>query len=102
MTGIDLRVKGSIHTLVCNSTGSPATNVLWTFNDEPISTSLNNLLHISESKVVVDRQKSTYSSILNINGSFEDIVGQYSCQVRNKLGISDKVTKAIKGEVVTN
>ena len=101
MAGIDLQVKGSLHTLVCNSTGSPATSVLWTFNDEPISTSLDNSLHISESKVVVDRQKSTYSSLLSIIGNFEDIVGLYSCQVRNPLGTSNRVTKAIKGELVS-
>ena len=99
MTGIDFRAEGPMHTLVCNSTGSPATSVLWTFNDKPVSASHGNSRYTSERKVVTDRKKSSYSSVLNINGSFEDIVGQYSCQVRNQLGASSKVAKEVKGEL---
>ena len=55
VTGVDFKVKGSLHTLVCSSTGSPATSVLWAFNNEPISTSLDNSLHISESKLLIVR-----------------------------------------------
>ena len=100
MTGIDLKTEGSLHTLVCNSTGSPPTTVLWTFNNEPITVSHGNSRsqYSDETKAVIDRKKSSYSSMLNINGSSEDIVGQYSCQVRNQLGASSKVTKEIKGE----
>ena len=99
MTGIELRAEGSLHTLVCNSTGSPPTTVLWTFNDKPVSASHGSSRYTSESKIITDRKKSSYSSMLNINGSFKDIVGQYSCQVRNQLGASSKVTKEVKGEL---
>lgn len=81
--------------LTCTSTGSPATNVLWTFNGNRIS-STNNQRYV-EGKSVIDRRTSTYSNTLEISEEFEDIVGEYSCQVQNQLGLSNKVTREIKG-----
>ena len=86
-----------MYTLTCLSTGSPATVALWTYDEEPIS-SMNSTQYISR-KDIIDRRKSTYSNTLKISGSFEDIFGEYTCQVRNQLGVSNKVTREIKGKV---
>ena len=86
-----------MYTLTCVSTGSPATVVMWTYDETPIS-SMNSTQYISR-KVIIDRRKSTYSNTLEISGSFVDIVGKYTCQVKNQLGVSNKVTREIKGKV---
>ena len=97
---MEISSKDSVYTLTCLSTGSPATVALWTYDEEPIS-NMNSTQYISR-KVITDRRKSTYSNTLEISGSFEDIVGEYTCQVRNRLGVSNKVTREIKGKVTVN
>lgn len=90
---------GSVYMLTCTSTGSPATDILWTFNEKPIS-STSSPQYI-EGKSVANRHTSTYSNTLEISEEFEVIVGEYSCQVQNQLGLSNKFTREIKG-VSTN
>ena len=87
------------YTVTCNSTGSPATKVIWTFNGKQISTESETHLY-KTSKKLVDRHTSSYGSMLTIDGSFEDLVGEYSCRVENELGTSNVITKEIKGEYI--
>ena len=53
------------------------------------------------SQALVNRTTSTYNNILTINATIEDVVGEYSCTATNSLGSSNKLTKAVKGKVVS-
>ena len=99
VTDVTISVEDSVYTLTCNSTGSPATEVFWFFNNESLSDSNSTSYEIT--KVLTDRKTSGYSSMLKVNGSLEDIVGEYSCQVSNQLGESNIVTREIKSEQVS-
>ena len=85
------------YTVTCNSTGSPATKVIWTFNGKQMSSKSETGLY-KTSKKLVDRHTSSYVNTITIDGSLEDVVGVYSCRVENELGSSNVTTKEIKGE----
>ena len=59
----------------------------------------NDTANYEFSQTLVDRTTSTYNNTLTINGTIEDVVGEYSCIVSNTLGTSDTVMKAVKGTV---
>ena len=97
ITGMGFSVSEPPYTVTCNSTGSPATKVIWTFNGKQISTESETGLY-KTSKKLVDRHTSLYVSKITVDGSFEDVVGEYSCRVENELGASNVIAKEIKGE----
>ena len=84
-----------LHTLSCISYGSPPTEVLWERDGEMILQ--DDVYKYSQS--LVERTTSTYNNTLTINGTIEDIAGDYSCTVSNTLGTSNKVTKAVMGMI---
>ena len=45
----------------------------------------------------MNRTTSTYYNTLTVNGTIEDVIGEYSCTVVNSLGSSNTLTKTIKG-----
>ena len=49
------------------------------------------------SQILVERTSSTYNNTLTINGTIEDVVGEYSCTVSNTLGSSNELIKTVKG-----
>lgn len=93
ITGMGLSVSEAPYTVTCNSTGSPATKVIWTFNGKQIS---SGGIYTTEQKII-DRRASSYMSVLIVNSSFEDTVGEYSCRVENKFGITQTMKREIKG-----
>ena len=80
--------------LVCVSTGSPPTNVIWTKD--------NSTLHIDGAtykmtQTVTNRTSSTYENVLIIEDSIDSLPGEYSCAVANVFGISNKEITTGKG-----
>ena len=49
------------------------------------------------SKILVDRQTSTYRNMLTIEESFALTVADYSCTVSNSFGESNTLETSIKG-----
>ena len=49
------------------------------------------------SQILVNRISSTYNNTLSINGTIEDIVGEYSCIVKNNFGTSNKLSRIFEG-----
>ena len=49
------------------------------------------------SQILVERTSSTYNNTLTINGTIEDVVGEYSCTVSNTLGSSNELEKTFQG-----
>ena len=82
-------------TLTCTSTGGPATTVTWRRDGVVITL---NATH-QQTKRLVDPVNGTYQTVLTINSSLDqsDIVGMYSCTVRNIRGDSSE-TVVVTGE----
>ena len=74
-------------TLVCVTTDSPPTNLLWTKDDVPLS--INGTTH-TLTQTILDRRRSTYKNVLVIEDSVDRLPGEYSCAVSNLFGTSDK------------
>ena len=81
--------------LICTTSQSPATNIIWTFND--ITIAYNSSQH-KLSQILLDRRNSLYKNVLTVEGSFEETVGEYSCTVENSAG-NDTTGTTIKGEL---
>eukprot|EP00731_Ephydatia_muelleri_P018864 Em0011g904a len=63
-------VDPPVFQLTCTSTSSPPTDVLWTTNGSPVST--------TSSQIVTDRPTSTYNNTLTVTGK---AYGMYTCTV---------------------
>ena len=86
-------------TFTCTSTGGPATSVMWRRDGVVITL---NATH-QQTKSIVDNATSTYWTVLTIDPSVRqsDIVGSYSCTVKNARGKSSE-TVVVPGETYTS
>ena len=85
-----LRYENSAQTLVCTSTGGPATSVSWTKNN---ITLLVDGTTYQRSQVITDTVTATYENRLTIVSKTAHLSGVYSCYVQNRRGNG---TKAIE------
>ncbi len=90
VTSLRRTPSSSQFTLICSSTTSPATTVVWTKDGTNLTA--DGTLYQS-SQVVTDRSSSTYDNILT---STEIIEGNYTCTVSNLFGSSSRSVE-IKG-----
>ena len=80
--------------LTCISTGSPATNVIWMRDGQPLI--LNGSTY-QLTQTVADRRLSTYKNVLIINRATSDIIGNtYNCTIINALGKVSRTLVACK------
>ena len=70
-------------TIVCVSTGGPATSVIWLKDDI-----LVNLEHYVNSQLIIDSTTATYENRLQIINKTSNAAGNYSCHVSNLNGES--------------
>jgi len=81
--------------LSCTSTNSPATDVSWTRDGYT--------LRIDGEKqqfyqTVTSRRSSTYQNTLVVDDDIENIIGNYTCSIRNRFGnVKSKLT--VRGKV---
>ena len=94
---MDYVLTEDLHTLTCVSHGSPPTQVMWDRDGERI---YQNDTNYRFSQILVERTSSTYNNTLTINGTIEDVVGEYSCTVSNTLGSSNELIKTVKGIIM--
>ena len=73
---------GSIFTLNCISSGSPASSVTWTKDGVVLSESGTYRM----SKILQNGVTSTYFNLLKVDTGPYAITGEYSCEVSNSLG----------------
>ena len=74
------------HTLVCTSTGGPATTVVWSKDN---SSRINDDQYYEHSVVIVNRTSATYESRLRILNKSSRATGNYTCTVSNSGGSSE-------------
>ena len=94
----NLTFDAQSRTLTCTSTGGPATTVTWRRDGLVITC---NDTH-QQTKRIVHNVTSTYQTVLTIHLSvgWSDIVGTYSCTVKNDRGESSETT-IVPGEAWT-
>ena len=81
-------------TLTCISTGSPATNVTWMRDGQPLTIDGSTY---QMTQTVANRRLSTYENVLIINRAPSDIIGNtYNCTVINALGRASKTLISCK------
>ena len=73
--------------LTCTSTGGPATTVTWRKDGAVITLNAT----YQQTQVVTDPVTGTYQTVLTIAQSVTDILGTYSCTVRNTRGTSSAI-----------
>ena len=68
-------------TLICNTTGGPATNVTWTRDGEVISTAGDTY------QKVIDLEYAVYLNILTLTS---EAFGNYTCRVSNARSFQEE------------
>ena len=81
------------NTLLCLSTGGPATLLLWAKDDKVLS---SDGVNYEESQIVLDTGVATYSNKLTILQR-NDVYGLYECFVVNTKGIATRQVR-VSGE----
>lgn len=84
---------GSLFTLNCISSGSPASSVTWMKDGELLSESGTYRM----SKLLQNGITSTYYNLLEVNSGPYAVTGEYSCKVSNPLG-SDMRNVTVRGQ----
>ena len=71
--------------MTCVSTVSPATNISWMKDGQPLTTDGSSYYALTQT--VTDRASSTYSNVLTVSeGAPGGVAGTYTCTVTNELG----------------
>ena len=83
---------GSLFTLSCVSSGSPASSVNWMKDGELLSEGGAYTI----SQTLQNGATSTYFNLLKVNSGPYAITGEYSCEVSNSLG-TDARNVTIRG-----
>ena len=86
----------SPYIFTCVSSLSPPTEVIWEVDGERIYFN-DSYSDYDFTQTLVNCTTSTYYNTLSVNGTIDDVIGEYSCTVVNSLGSSNTLTKTIKG-----
>ena len=81
-----------VFTLICTSTGGPATSVTWMRNGEVL---INDNNYNITSQKLIDSRYATYNHILTVTGR---LVGEYECNVSNNKPSSASRNLRVVGE----
>ena len=82
-----------VFTLICTSTGGPATSVTWMRNGEVLLN--DNSTYNITSQILIDAVTATYNHTLTVTGS---LVGEYECNVSNNKPSSASRSLRVVGE----
>ena len=72
-------------TIICISTGGPATHVVWSKDDINIRTASNKDLY-EHSQIIINTTSATYENRLRIVDKSSEAAGTYTCEVTNTRG----------------
>ena len=92
---LTVQLLNSFPTLICTSTGSPATNVTWTRDGQPLTIDGSTYRMV---QTVANRNNSTYENVLTINQTLASTVGStFICGVSNVIGSDTSDSLQITG-----
>ena len=87
--------ESSTQTLICTSTGGPATSVTWRRDNTPLVVDGTTYEH---SQIITDTDTATYQNRLRIVDKSATLSGTYTCSVGNSRG-STSVPVEIAGKL---
>ena len=73
-------------TIICISTGGPATHVVWSKDDVNIRTASNEDLY-EHSQIIINTTSATYENRLRIIDKSSEAAGTYTCEITNSRGV---------------
>ena len=73
-------------TIICTSTGGPATDVSWSKDNMKIGTVSNARDQYEHSQVIVSTANATYENRLTIINKSSKAAGTYACEIENHRG----------------
>lgn len=82
ISALELIPSDAALTLLCSSTTSPVANIVWRKD----GTGLANESHYWTTQILTNGVTAAYNNFLSINASPSELVGEYSCIVRDSLG----------------
>jgi hypothetical protein len=88
VTNISVHYDRASQTIICTSTGGPATDVTWSNLDSiniRLSTASNEGLY-EYSQIIVNTNSATYENRLRIVDKSSKAAGTYTCKVTNPRG----------------
>ena len=74
-------------TMICTSSGGPATTVTWRRNGQELILTTNRTTY-QQSQRVLDTSTATYEN--KLSGSAQNLVGSFTCEVSNAHGSANK------------
>ena len=84
-------------TLICTSTGGPATNVIW--RKDGTALAVDGITY-QQTQMVINATTATYQNVLTIAESVSSIYGVYRCTAGNTRGTSSALE--VRGECTNN
>ena len=88
VTIISVQYDRTTQTIICESTGGPATNVTW-YKDEAyigINSGSNGGGIFEYSQIIANTTSATYENRLRIVDKSSETAGTYTCEVKNPRG----------------
>ena len=85
VSSVDLSYENSSQTLICTSSGGPATSVTWTLNGSPITVDSD---VYEASQIITDTVSAVYQNRLTLVAKSASLSGTYACSVGNTRGES--------------
>ena len=98
MANVSVQYDRASQTIICTSTGGPATHVTWYKDDAPINMVSNEGGIYEHSQIITDTVSATYENRLRIVDKSSKAAGTYTCEVRNPTG-SRNESLCIQGNI---
>ncbi len=84
MTNVSVRYDRTSQTIICTSTGGPATAVTWSKDNINIRMVMEGLYEYSQ--IIINTTSATYENRLRIVDKSSEAAGTYTCTVTNPRG----------------
>ena len=85
VTNVSVQYDRTSQTIICTSTGGPATDVTWSKDNINIRFTIMGHLY-EHSQIIINTTSATYENRLRIVDKSSEAAGNYTCQVTNSRG----------------
>lgn len=97
----DVRYERSSRTVICTSSGGPATLVEWSLDESPIIVEEGSTYRSSQ--IITNTSTATYQNMLQIlHEDPDNLYGVYACTVRNAMGTDYSQIRVSGSEMLSN
>ena len=84
VTNVSIEYNRTNQTIICTSTGGPATDVTWSKDNINIRLTMGGLYEYSQ--IIIDTTSATYENRLRIVDKSSEVAGTYTCSITNSRG----------------